>query len=96
MVHVPLIIYSPQVRGKGPARRVSLRPLRVFACEMVDLLTVHPDGLVISKIVPAYKEKFKKDLSVVDLGFPKLIRVLEAIEDTVEVCIFSADFQCWI
>ena len=52
---------------------------------MADLLADQPAGLPINKIVPAYKEKFGCDFVVSRYGFPKLIRALEAIQDTIEV-----------
>lgn len=57
----------------------------MFAQEMANLLADHPTGMPINKIVPAYKEKFGCDLVVSRYGFSKLIRALEAIQDTVEV-----------
>lgn len=63
-----------------------MRPtIKLFACEMADLLADHPQGLAINKIVPSYKEKFGRDLLVAQYGFPKLIRALEAIQHTIEV-----------
>ena len=52
---------------------------------MANLLADHPTGMPINKIVPAYKEKFGCDLVVSRYGFSKLIRALEAIQDTLEV-----------
>ena len=87
---------SSQTKGKGAGRCVTLRPAKLFACEMADLLVDHPQGLAINKIVPSYKEKFGRDLLVAQYGFPKLIRALEAIQHTIEVgwrsCNIEADF----
>lgn len=59
---------------------------------MRELLTAHPQGLPINKIVPAYKEKFGKDFNVGLYGHSKLIRALEAIPDVVEVSVRELQF----
>ncbi len=76
-----------KVTGTGPTRTISLHPVRVFACEMTQLLADQPAGLAINKIVPVYKERFQREFVMARYGFPKLIRALEAIEDIVEVSI---------
>ena len=66
---------------------------------MANLLADHPTGMPINKIVPAYKEKFGRDLVVSRYGFSKLIRALEAIQDTVEVRVLVSvvlkSKYCW-
>lgn len=64
---------------------ISLTKLRLFACEMTELLLSYPGPMPISKIRPAYKEKFMKDLIVNAFGHPKLIKVLEAVTDVIDV-----------
>ena len=77
-----------QIHGSGAGRLISLQPTRVLACEMGELLSVQPgNSLAINKIVPAYKEKFGRDFVVGSYGFPKLLRALEAIPDTIDVSI---------
>ena len=78
-----------QVKGSGTARPVSLHPRCVFAMDMAQLVAFHPEGLLISKVVPAYKEKFGKELVVADIGYPKLIRALESLPDVIEVSVMS-------
>ena len=76
------------MKGAATSRRVVvLLPLRVFACEMRYLLTLHPNGLPINQVNPVYKETFKKDFDVSRYGFTKLLRTLEAIPDTVDVSV---------
>ena len=65
--------------------------MRVFASEIEKLLSSRPQGLPINAVVPAYKEKFGRDLVVSKLGFPKLIRALEAIADVIDVSNTLAD-----
>ena len=74
-----------QIRGNGPSRPVSLKKTRVLACEMTELLLPHREPLPISKIRPAYEEKFKKGFIITDYGYPKLIKALEAIPDILYV-----------
>ena len=59
--------------------------MRLFACEMTELLLPCTDPMPISKIRPAYKEKFLKDLIVAEYGHPKLIKLLEEIPDVINV-----------
>lgn len=78
----------PQVQGTGPKRLVSLKPLRVFALEMTELLGRRANTCIpINQIVPTYKETFGRDFDVSSYGHPKLIKVLEAIPDTIRVSI---------
>ena len=87
---------SPQIQGSGACRLISLRPTRVLACEMAELLSVQPGkSLAINKIVPTYKEMFGQDFAVSNYGFPKLIRALEAIPDTVDVSISCKLSYSW-
>ena len=55
--------------------------------DMAQLVAFHPEGLLISKVIPEYKEKFGKDLVVADIGFSKLIRALESIPNVLEVSV---------
>lgn len=66
-------------------RKISLAPLKLFAFEINDLLTDRPDGLPINAVVPSYKDKFGREINISRLGFPKLIKVLEAITNTIDV-----------
>ena len=62
--------------------------------DMARLTAAHPEGLLISKVVPEYKEMFGKELVVSNIGFPKLLRALESIPDIVEVrYILQAPFK---
>jgi len=79
------IVILCQITGSGSDRPVTLMPLQLFACEMAELLPLHPSPMPINKIVPSYKEHFKKDLTVQQYGFPKLIKVLEALPNVLEV-----------
>lgn len=83
-----------QLKGGGAARQVSLHPQCVFAMDMAQLVAFHPEGLLISKVIPEYKEKFGKDLVVSDIGFSKLIRALESIPTVLEVSIIIILTQC--
>ena len=73
------------MKGGGATRLVSLHPRCVFAMDMAQLVAFHPEGLLISKVIPEYKEKFGKNLVVADFGFSKLIRALESIPNILEV-----------
>ena len=64
---------------------VTLTPVRLFACEIKELLADHPDGIGINAVNPAYKAKFQSDFSVANYGFSKLIIALEAIQDVIVV-----------
>ena len=77
--------YHTQLKGNGASRPVLLHPRRVFALDMAKLVALNPEGLLISNVVPAYKEKFGKELIVTNLGYPKLIRALESIPNVLEV-----------
>jgi hypothetical protein len=52
---------------------------------MTELLLPHTEPMPISKIRPAYTDRFQKDLRVADYGHPKLIKLLEGITDVVDV-----------
>lgn len=75
------------MKGGGACRPVHLHPRSIFAMDIAQLLSANPEGLLISKIVPAYKEKFGRELVVANFGYPKLIRALEAIPDVLEVSV---------
>lgn len=45
----------------------------------------YPEPMPISKIRPVYKEKFNRDFIVTDYGHPKLIKLLETIQDVINV-----------
>ena len=81
--------FFSQIRGKGATRVISLLPIRVFACEMSELLANSPEGMPINMVVPTYKEKFGRDLMVTKYGYPKLIRALEAIQEILDVSTIS-------
>lgn len=70
---------------------VSIVPLCLLARQLAELLSVHT-SMPISKIVPAYKEKFGRDLVITNFGFPKLIKALEALPELIEVS-FSPFFK---
>lgn len=74
-----------QLQGSGACRPVVLHPRCIFAMDMASLLSSHPGGLLVSAVVPAYKEKFGRELVVSDIGFPKLIRALESIPEVLDV-----------
>ena len=74
-----------QVKGGGASRLVQLHPRCVFVMDMAKLVGSNPGGLLISKVVPSYKEMFGKDLNVSHLGYNKLIRALESMPNVVEV-----------
>ena len=69
--------------------------------DMAQVVAFHPEGLLISKVIPEYKEKFGKDLVVADIGFSKLIRALESIPNVLEVSVTIIPFNvyfsnvCW-
>ena len=53
---------------------------------MTELLKRTPGShLLISKVVPAYNEAFGKEFDATRYGQTKLIKVLEAIPDTIRV-----------
>eukprot|EP00731_Ephydatia_muelleri_P029167 Em0020g811a len=60
-----------------------LTPVRLFACEIKELLGDYPDGMGINSVNPNYKTKFQRDFSVDNYGFSKLIVALEAIQDVI-------------
>ncbi len=64
---------------------MSLTPLQLFSCEMAELLPLHLVPMPINKVVPSYKEHFKKDLVTANYGFSKLIKLLEAVPEVLEV-----------
>ena len=78
-------ICSIQLKGSGPARLVQLQPRCTFAMDMAQLVSFHPEGLLISKVVPTYKDVFGRELVVADLGYPKLIRALESLPNILQV-----------
>lgn len=69
---------------------ISLKKIRLFACEFTELLVSYPGPIQLSKIRPVYKEKFKKDLIVTEYDQPKLIKVLEAIPELIDVSMLTA------
>ena len=75
------------IKGTGPSRPISLEPIRVFACEIAELVSSHSGPMPISKIVPVFKEKFGRELLVNNYGYPKLIKALESIPDVVNVSV---------
>ena len=89
-----------QVKGGGANRRVTLHPRCVFAMDIAQLSTAHPEGLLVSKVVPAYKEMFGRELNVTTVGFPKLLRALESIQDIIEVrfifVLLVEVYTCWM
>ena len=80
-----LFIFALKIEGSGPTRKISLMPLKLFAFEIVDLLTANPSGLPINGVVPTYKEKFGREFVIAKYGVAKLIRALEAITDVIDV-----------
>ena len=66
---------------------VCLHPVRLFACEIRELLADCPDGLGINAVNPNYKIKFQRDFAVQNYGFSKLIAALEAIQDVIVVSV---------
>ena len=73
------------MKGGGASRRVTLHPRCVFAMDIAQLTAAHPEGLLVSGVVPAYKEMFGRELNVASIGFPKLLRALESVQDIVRV-----------
>ena len=74
-----------QLKGNGPARHIQLQPRCVFAMDMAQLVSFHPDGLPISQVVPSYKTTFGRELVVANLGYPKLIKALESLPNILVV-----------
>ena len=74
-----------QLKGKGPARIVELQPRCTFVMDMAQLVSFHPEGLPISKVVPIYKSVFGRELVVANLGYSKLIKALESIPNILVV-----------
>lgn len=74
-----------QIKGTGASRLICLHPVKLLTREMVVLLSSRSAGLPINMVVPTYKEVFGRDFQATHYGFPKLIRALEAIPDTVDV-----------
>ena len=74
-----------QLKGTGAARLVKLQPRCVFAMDMAQLVSFHPEGLLISKVVPIYKTTFGRELVVANLGYSKLIKALESLPNIVVV-----------
>ena len=77
---------------RGPSRLVQLKPIHILRHELTLLLSDHGGQMAINQIVPEYKEKFGRMLVVTQFGFPKLIRALEAMPDTVDVsftCLYT-------
>ena len=72
---------------KGPTRLIQLQPQLVLAHELSLLLSGHGGQLAINQIVPAYKEMFGRNLVLSQFGFPKLIKALEAMPDTITVSV---------
>lgn len=70
---------------KGPKRLVQLNPIHMLTHELTLLLLDHDGQMAINQIVPEYKEKFGRMLGITQFGFPKLIRALEAMPDTIKV-----------
>ena len=70
---------------KGPTRLVQLQPIHILTHEFSLLLSSHGGRLAISQIVPEYKEKFGKHPVFSNFGFPKLIKALEAMPETITV-----------
>ncbi|CAN7942359.1 unnamed protein product, partial [Ixodes hexagonus] len=59
---------------------------RQFALEAVELLSEGPEsGMLLAKFNPAYQQHFDRKLRVSRYGFHKLIQLLQAIPDSVEV-----------
>lgn len=71
--------------GSGAQRVICLLPLRVFACELRNILVKYPQGLLLTQIVPEYKGMYQKEFDAKFYGKKKLIQVLEAIPDVVMV-----------
>lgn len=60
--------------------------VRQFALEAVELLSEGPEcGMLLAKFNPAYQQHFERKLRVSRYGFSKLIQLLQAIPDWVEV-----------
>lgn len=60
--------------------------VRQFALEAVELLSQGPEsGMLLAKFNPAYQQHFDRKLRVSRYGFNKLIQLLQAIPDLVEV-----------
>ena len=60
---------------------------RGFAKEVVELLRHAPDlAISFNKFIPAYHQHFDRQCRVRSYGMERLIELLEAIPDTVEVC----------
>ena len=74
-----------QLKGSGPARLIQLQPRCIFAMDMAQLVSFHPEGLLISKVVPIYKTTFGRELAVANLGYSKLIKALESLPNIVVV-----------
>ena len=82
------------MKGNGPARLVQLQPRCIFAMDMAQLVSFHPDGLPISQVVPTYKTTFGRELVVANLGYPKLIKALESLPNILVVSISHVICTC--
>lgn len=61
--------------------------LALFSRELVDLLKTAPHCQVpFNRFIPAYHHHFGRQCRVADYGFTKLIDLLEALTNTVQVC----------
>lgn len=68
--------------------------VRQFALEAVELLSQGPEsGMLLAKFNPAYQQHFDRKLRVSRYGFNKLIQLLQAIPDLVEVSSFPHLFR---
>ena len=67
---------------------VKLSPPVVLSHELSVLLSARGGRLAMNQIVPEYKEMFGRSLTVSQFGFPKLIKALEAMSDTITVSLY--------
>ena len=64
--------------------------MRKFSMEIEELLSYQPRfGMLFSKFIPAFHHHFGHQCRVGDYGFNKLIELLEALQDIIQVCVFS-------
>jgi hypothetical protein len=83
-----------QLKGNGPARLIQLQPRCIFAMDMAQLVSFHPEGLPISQVVPSYKTTFGRELVVANLGYSKLIKALESLPNILVVSINRRIHTC--
>lgn len=63
--------------------------LTLLSRELVDLLKIQPGcQLAFGRFVPAYHHHFGRQIRVADYGFTKLIDLLEAIPNVVQVNVY--------